>query len=124
MSNFNKVYQTDVLSTLGERLSFPDEELTNTIQNECHYNAWFTAANVENAIKAIARMLNRHDISAWLDKYPVGNSEGKKVGLILAGNIPLVGFHDVLCVLVSGHHALIKASTQDARLIRYVLNML
>jgi hypothetical protein len=48
----------------------------------------------------------------------------KKVGLILAGNIPLVGFHDVLCVLATGHHALIKASSQDARLVRHVLNML
>lgn len=47
-----------------------------------------------------------------------------KIGLILAGNIPLVGFHDVLCVLASGHHALIKASSNDTRLIKYILNLL
>ncbi|EHQ29418.1 hypothetical protein [Mucilaginibacter paludis] len=47
-----------------------------------------------------------------------------KVGLILAGNIPLVGFHDVLCVLASGNRALIKASSNDARLIKYILNLL
>jgi hypothetical protein len=52
------------------------------------------------------------------------NKTSKKIGLILAGNIPLVGFHDVLCVLITGNHALIKASTQDARLIKYVLNRL
>jgi hypothetical protein len=54
----------------------------------------------------------------------VGTGGSKKVGLILAGNIPLVGFHDVLCVLASGNHALIKSSTQDARLIKQVLKRL
>src|SRR6202023_1487245 len=61
----------------------------------------------------------------WLSNYNIDqNKNGKRVGLILAGNIPLVGFHDVLSVLVTGNIALIKASSQDARLIKYVLQIL
>jgi hypothetical protein len=70
-------------------------------------------------------MLNEPNLTTWLSKYNFKNEQpAKKVGLILAGNIPLVGFHDVLCVIASGNHALIKASSQDARLIKAVLDKL
>lgn len=69
-------------------------------------------------------MLNKPDLTTWLDYYTINQHQRKKVGLILAGNIPLVGFHDVLSVLITGNFALIKASSQDARLIKYVLEML
>lgn len=123
MSNFNINRLTDTFSQLGGILANPDKDLTEIIDNELHYNAWFTPASVEKAVKAIGKMLNRHDLQTWLSKYSPKQS-GKKVGLILAGNIPLVGFHDVLCVLVSGNHALIKASSQDNHLIKYVLQKL
>jgi hypothetical protein len=125
MSKFNINYLADVFSTLGTQLSYPDEELSAIIQDEHHYNAWFTPSSVEHAVKAIGQMLNKQDLLTWLNRYDLNpNKAGKKIGLILAGNIPMVGFHDVLCVLITGNHALIKASTQDARLIKYVLNML
>jgi len=124
MSKFEIPYLTDVFSTLGQQLSCPDAELTYTIQNECQYNAWFTAASVEQAVTAIGQMLNKNDLQAWLDRYEIKTHGAKKVGLVLAGNIPLVGFHDVLCVLISGNFALIKASSQDARLITQVLKRL
>ncbi|MDB5137728.1 MAG: acyl-CoA reductase [Mucilaginibacter sp.] len=124
MSKFNINYLADVFSTLGGQLSYPNEELTAIIQDEHYYNAWFTPVSVENAVKALGRMLNQQDLLTWLNRYRLNTGVNKKVGLILAGNIPLVGFHDVLCVLISGNHALIKASTQDARLIKHVLNML
>ncbi len=143
MSQAKKIYQIDRLSKLGEKLTQPDDGLMEVINSEHHYNAWFTPENTLNAVKAIGAMLNREDLERWLsekqearsEKQEIesanqkvspseGDLEGAKVGLILAGNIPLVGFHDVLCVLVSGHHALIKASTQDARLIKYILNLL
>jgi hypothetical protein len=125
MSKFNISYLADVFSTLGTQLSYPDEELTAIIKDEHHYNAWFTPASVEQAVKAIGQMLNKEELLRWLTRYDLTqNKEIKKVGLILAGNIPLVGFHDVLCVLITGNHALIKASGQDARLIKQVLNML
>ena len=70
-------------------------------------------------------MLNVEDLTTWLSKYDLETGKpAKNVGLILAGNIPLVGFHDVLCVIASGNKALIKASSQDARLIKAVLEKL
>jgi len=123
MSNFNISRLTATFSALGKQLLNPDEGLTAIINDEPHYNAWFTPANVTKAVIAIGDMLNPADLQTWLSKYEPKNS-GKKVGVILAGNIPLVGFHDVLCVLASGNHALIKASSQDNRLIKYVLQKL
>jgi len=141
MSQAKKLYLIDRLSQLGDKLNHPDEQLLAVIDSEQYYNAWFTPTSTLNAVKAIGSMLNREDLAYWLsvDHSPLSIDHSqdedtmdhgpsamdpKKVGLILAGNIPLVGFHDVLCVLASGHHALIKASTQDARLIKYILNML
>ena len=112
------------LSDLGNYLSKPDDELTDIINNELHYNAWFTPANVHKAVVSIGNMLNEADLTAWLSSYNLDNNEPKKVGLILAGNIPLVGFHDVLCTIVTGNYALIKSSTQDNHLIKYVLQKL
>jgi Acyl-CoA reductase (LuxC) len=114
---------TVAFSKLGNLMANPDNDLTEIIDDELHYNAWFTPANVKKAVTSIGKMLNSADLETWLSKYKPKNS-GKKVGLILAGNIPLVGFHDVLCVLASGNHALIKASSQDSHLIKYVLEKL
>jgi hypothetical protein len=123
MSNYHTNTLIDTLSALGEQLSRPDEQLSDLINDELHYNAWFTPKNVQKAVRANGQMLNRADITTWLNNYNFNNSN-KRVGLILAGNIPLVGFHDVLCVLASGNHALIKSASQDNRLIKYVLQML
>jgi hypothetical protein len=124
MSKFNAIALTDTLAALGERLINPNEQLTELINDELYYNAWFTPDNVAKAVTSIGTMLNKADITTWLSKYNLDNRGNKKVGLILAGNIPLVGFHDVLCVLATGNHALIKSSSQDGRLIKYVLNLL
>ena len=123
MSNLSTGRLINTLSTLGKLLTEPNEELNEIINDELHYNAWFTPDNVEKAVRSIGEMLNIADLTTWLSKYTFNNS-GKKVGLILAGNIPLVGFHDVLCVLASGNHALIKASSQDSHLVKYVLEKL
>jgi len=126
MSKFEIPYLADVFSTLGAQLCFPDDELSALILNEHHYNAWFTPESVEFAVKSAGGMLNKDNLLDWLNQYPQLNpgTGGKKVGLVLAGNIPLVGFHDVLCVLASGNYALIKSSSQDARLIKHVLKKL
>jgi hypothetical protein len=125
MSKFTIKELLNTFSELGKQLSAHDEELTEIINNEQRHNAWFTPASVEKAVKAAGGMLNADDLAAWLNKYDLSKSTStKKIGLILAGNIPLVGFHDVLCVLATGNHALIKASVQDARLIKHVLEKL
>ncbi len=125
MSKFNKARLIDLFGKLGTQLNNPNEQLLAVINDERHYNAWFTPESVLQAVTAIGKMLNGQDLNTWLNKYPVEKHKpAKRVGLILAGNIPLVGFHDVLCVLASGNHALIKASSQDTRLIKYVLEIL
>ena len=125
MSKFDKTRLITILSALGTRLTTPDEALSAIINTERQYNAWFTPENVLQAVNAIAAMLNDVDLTAWFEKYNLLSAgRSKKVGLILAGNIPLVGFHDVLCVLATGNFALIKAASQDSRLIKHILQVL
>ncbi|MDP9047194.1 MAG: acyl-CoA reductase, partial [Bacteroidota bacterium] len=125
MSKFNKTSFINTFSGLGKQLINTDEQLLAVINDEKQFNAWFTPESVLKAVKATGEMLNRDDLTMWLARYDINyDRQPKKVGLILAGNIPLVGFHDVLCVLITGNHALIKASSQDARLIKHVLEML
>ncbi|RYY20697.1 MAG: acyl-CoA reductase, partial [Sphingobacteriaceae bacterium] len=124
MSELIKLNLAETLFTLGEKLLNPSEELMQLINRERNYNAWFTPENVLQSVQAIGKMLNADDLKQWLPENAGTVFTGKKVGLVLAGNIPLVGFHDVLCTLVSGHFALIKASANDSRLISYILNQL
>ena len=109
---------------LGKTLNSPDEELTGLIRSAKQFNAWFTPESTTQAVKAISEMLKREDLEVWMN----GNLEEaysqRRVGLILAGNIPLVGFHDILCVLAAGHKALIKLSSQDQKLIPYLIQKL
>ncbi|HEX3384016.1 MAG TPA: acyl-CoA reductase, partial [Mucilaginibacter sp.] len=82
MSKFEIPYLIDVFSTLGQQLSHPDGELQYIIQNECHYNAWFTPDNVEHAVKAIGQMLSKDDLQTWLSKYEIKPHDRKRVGLV------------------------------------------
>lgn len=125
MSKFNKTRLINSFSELGTQLSNPNQQLSDIIKDEQQFNAWFTPESVFKAVRSIGEMLNPQNLTTWLANYSIDqNKNSKKVGLILAGNIPMVGFHDVLCALITGNVALIKASSQDARLIKYVLQML
>lgn len=124
MSELIKINLIETLSDLGKELLNPSAELLQIIDQEKQYNAWFTPENVLQAVQAIGKMLNKTDLEKWLPQNNDTVFTGKKIGLVLAGNIPLVGFHDVLCVLASGHFALIKASANDSRLISYILKRL
>lgn len=113
--------------SLGAYLQSPDEELKELIQSAHFSNAWFTPEETAKAIKGIATMLNPEDLDIWLGAIIQSNATSlnlKKVGLVLAGNLPLVGFHDILSVLATGHVALIKLSSQDKHLTPHLLNKL
>lgn len=115
------------LKKLGNYIQFPDEEFSRLINNAQHTNAWFTPQETSKAIAGIAKMLSHNDIDTWLNEESNGqgiSASPKIVGLVLAGNIPLVGFHDIISVLMSGNIALIKVSSQDQHLIPYLLNKL
>ena len=110
---------------LGHIMAKPDEQLSALISSAHQDNAWFTPKSAQMALSAIAGMLNKRDLGKWLEN-ETGNTgiRMRSIGLILAGNIPIVGFHDILCVLASGHKALIKLSSQDQKFIPYILNKL
>lgn len=89
------------------------------------YNRWFTPANVEKALQAIAeQFLDGAKLRAWSDAYHIQPKQPRQVGIVMAGNIPLVGFHDLLAVLVSGHHAMVKLSEKDDKLLPFLLKEL
>lgn len=83
-------------------------------------NQWFTPDNLRFTVKQWAHLLTEESVHAWLQAYRV-SSTPKKVGLVLAGNIPMVGFHDVISVVLSGHIPVIKLSSKDQRLIPFLL---
>lgn len=89
-------------------------------------NAWFTEENVRHMLRSLAAMLDPGALRHWLAGYPdIERERGTKtIGLITAGNIPLVGFHDLLCVLLSGHHVRVKLSSDDAGLTTAVVDLL
>lgn len=87
-------------------------------------NAWFTKVNIESAFKAWANELTAENLNQWTHKHALSPASPKKIGLILAGNLPLVGLHDVLTVLISGHIACLKYSSQDKILMSWVIQKL
>lgn len=89
------------------------------------YNGWFTKENVRKAIQVWAQSLKNENIEKWLGNYNFTDKEPlKTIAIIMAGNIPMVGFHDLACVLLSGNKALVKLSSNDDKLIPYIINYL
>ncbi len=112
---------------LGEHLRETDEYLDAIIHRTEFNNPWFTRANQEKAIGAIAHhFLTPDKLDAWLQAYelPDAPPDPPAVGLVMAGNIPLVGFHDVLCVFLAGLRSQIKLSEKDQYLLPYLLKLL
>lgn len=97
------------------------ESLINQAQN---HNGWFTKEQVVLALNSWAQALTKENLDTWLACYDLSKEPLKTVGLILAGNIPLVGFHDVISVLISGNKALVKTSSNDQFLIPFLLKYL
>lgn len=110
---------------LGNHLSNLSDEAFETLAlNARNENPWFTPENVKLAVTGIVRMLQEDKMRQWTASYSLNPKEPKAVALVLAGNIPLVGFHDFLCVLISGHHAQLKLSSKDSKLIQYLIKHL
>jgi hypothetical protein len=104
-------------------LKHPDVTFSDLVAFAPNKNAWFTAEEVNRSLSGLYSMLNENDLRDWLKDVKITNNQ-KKVGLILAGNIPMVGFHDILCVLATGNIALIKLSSSDDQLLPGLLKEL
>lgn len=97
------------------------------IQLSQSHNGWYTPENVYFSVQSWATALTKENLDQWLVPYDFNTSQPKTVGLILAGNIPLVGFHDFLSVLIAGHKVLVKTSSNDQHLLpflaRYIISV-
>jgi hypothetical protein len=116
----------DSLVALGKHLADNTTAWQEAKQTAEYKNGWFTQTNIDLATKNIVDcFLNEKILNDFAAKYNIPeNTNSKLVGLVMAGNIPMVGFHDMLCILLSGHHALIKLSSKDEVLITYMIHFL
>jgi hypothetical protein len=99
------------------------EGLNQLIESAYLYNGWFIKEFVEEALKNISSMLEERSINDFTKNIPEPKQQ-KTVALIMAGNIPMVGFHDLMCVLLSGHKALLKLSSDDNVLMPFFIKLL
>jgi len=115
----------ETFAKLGDYLSAIDEAGFNTIvENARNENSWFTKESITSAIHGLIKYLNKTDLENWTSPYNLTTVKPKKVAVIMAGNIPLVGFHDFLSVLISGHDILIKLSSKDKVLLQHLIQKL
>ena len=114
----------DYLVQLGHYMQGQSEEWEIAKVRAVQGNQWFTAAQIEVAVKNIVtNFLQADKLNQWLANYP-SIGEAKIVGITMAGNIPLVGFHDFLCGYLSGHHLRLKLSSKDSVLLTHLLQQL
>lgn len=119
----NQVLEGDVNQTDLPLYAVELSQLIFTFQDQ---NPWFTPDNIKAALSAIAHSLSKENLITWTGRYPSLNGESipKRIGVTMAGNIPLVGFHDFLSVLMSGHHFIGKPSSKDDRLLPAIAQVL
>ncbi|WP_304140687.1 acyl-CoA reductase [Mesoflavibacter zeaxanthinifaciens] len=133
----NKYYITKAFIELGHFLSqFTTngiEKKENVLHNDLFFdgfkhqiklakehNGWFTENNILFALEGWSNLLTENNLNQWLSNYNLDKVEPKKVAIIMAGNIPLVGFHDFLSVLITGHEVLVKQSSNDKHLLPFL----
>ncbi|MFL0067450.1 acyl-CoA reductase [Tenacibaculum maritimum] len=88
------------------------------------HNSWFTKDNILFSIENWSKALNEKDLTTWVSTETLGKNPSKKIAIIMAGNIPLVGFHDFLTVLISGHNVVVKQSSNDEHLLPFLAKYL
>ncbi|MBK9735704.1 MAG: acyl-CoA reductase [Saprospiraceae bacterium] len=121
------VQRSESLTTLGEYLKFLNNEELSAIKEKAQSeNQWFTQKNIDLSLTAIRdQFLTKKALELLINRYKLDDLiPSKKVGLVLAGNIPLVGFHDLLCCYLTGHISLIKYSDKDKTLLQFLIKKL
>jgi hypothetical protein len=114
----------NLLADIGQYIS-TESAVLNAVKEEAYlHNNWFTPEFVNLALDNIARhFLQKDKLQQWAAHYHLDdNITPKKVGIVMAGNIPLVGFHDFLCCFIAGHTQLIKLSAKDTILFNHLLD--
>lgn len=96
------------------------DAFVDLIQLSQSHNGWYTPEQVYFSIQSWAEALTEKNLNQWLSAYDLDKNNLKNVALILAGNIPLVGFHDFLSVLITGNNVLVKTSSNDQHLLPFL----
>jgi hypothetical protein len=125
-------HRIDLLSKLGDYILSDDMGWKEAKEKASLENGWFIPEFVELAVKNIAEsFLKKEGLSKWIIHYQPDpdnnrdrNPKPATVGIVMAGNIPLVGFHDLLSVFITGHKAVIKPSSKDEVLIKHLVDVL
>ncbi|OOG77246.1 acyl-CoA reductase [Algoriphagus sp. A40] len=101
------------------------EEKESLFRRANNQNSWFTEVSMESALSGLSLLLEKENIEKWLSEYSIPESTSpKKVGILMAGNIPGVGFHDLMCVLISGNIAVVKLSSSDSFFSKWLIDRL
>lgn len=122
----NLPQRISILEKLGELLISDDKGWLEARQRATQENGWFISEFQEHTLQHISKKwLQKESLTNWaLGANLLDQPTPKTVGIVMAGNIPLVGFHDWLCVFIAGHHSKIKPSSKDKALINYLLTKL
>jgi len=120
----NLQMRINILARLGEFILSTDQNWIETKEKATRQNSWFTPEFIELAVKNIAnQFLQKEELERLAFQYHLQeiNFHPKSIGIIMAGNIPLVGFHDFLCAFISGNKIRIKTSSKDEVLIKFLM---
>lgn len=111
---------------LGTRIGqLGEDELEELAFRAENNNNWFTPDQVKLALHGLKEMLEEKSLRTWLEKYDIkDNPTPRKVGVMMAGNIPAVGFHDLMVVLLTGHEAHVKLSSSDQVVVKWLVKEL
>ena len=113
----------EILQQLQKYLLLNDEEWQQVKTRASFHNGWFTEVFIDLAVKNICtQFLQKQKLEHWASHYHLDdNIGGKNIGIVMAGNIPMVGFHDFLCVFISGYKQTIKLSSKDDILLKHLV---
>ncbi len=123
----NLAQRKELLVQLGNYMQSNNEDWQQAKDKAYLENRWFIPEFIELSVNNIAQnFLQPQQLDQLIKQYQIAeeNSNPKKAGIVMAGNIPLVGFHDFLCVFLTGHHAMIKPSSKDEVLIEHLVKKL
>jgi hypothetical protein len=123
----NLQQRINLLAALGKYMTTGEDIWQAAKQRASQENTWFTPAFIELSVNNIVNnFLQKDKLEGWANEYqlPAENKTQKNTGLVMAGNIPLVGFHDFLCIFISGHRQTIKPSSKDNILIKRLVEQL
>jgi hypothetical protein len=116
-----------LMKRLGDYIVSSNEvQLKEAKQNAFEKNQWFTPEFIDLALQNISdEFLNESKLREWVKHYCIDDTiSPEKLGIVMAGNIPLVGFHDFLCAFIVGHHQIIKLSEKDEVLMKHIIAQL